>query len=92
MGGVNANHKAAWNAKTKLRTTLNCSRIAKEISMMSGIFDDGEKLRRKLVDHCQKQCETGRSQAANLETQKQTKWMEMHQSQVNICFLRGPLR
>ena len=24
---------------------------------------------------------TGRSQAANLETQKQTKWIEMHQSQ-----------
>ena len=28
----------------------------------------------------------------NLETQKQTKWIEMHQSQVNMCFLRGPLR
>ena len=27
-----------------------------------------------------------------LERQKQTKWIEMHQSQVNICFLRGPLR
>ena len=35
---------------------------------------DHEKLRRKIVDHCLKQCETGRSQAANLETQKQTKW------------------
>ena len=42
---------------------------------------DHKKLRRKLVDHCLKQCEKGRSQAANLETQKQTKWMEMHQSQ-----------
>ena len=49
-------------------------------------------LPRKLVDRCLKQCETRRSQAANLETQKQTKWMEMHQSQVNICFLRDPLR
>ena len=35
---------------------------------------DHEKLRRKIVDHCLKQCETGRSQAANLETQRQTKW------------------
>ena len=53
---------------------------------------DHKKLRRKLVDPGPKQCETGRSQAANLETQKQTKWIEMHQSQVNMCFLRGPLR
>ena len=36
--------------------------------------------------------ETGRSQATNLERQKQTKWIEMHQSQVIICFLRGSLR
>ena len=36
--------------------------------------------------------ETGRSQATNLETQKQTKWIEMRQSQVIVCFLRGPLR
>ena len=35
--------------------------------------------------------ETGRSQPTNLETQKQTKWIEMHQSQVKMCFLRGPL-
>ena len=28
--------------------------------------------------------ETGRSQAANPETQKQTKLIEMHQSQVNM--------
>ena len=53
---------------------------------------DHKKLRRKLVDHCPKQYETGRSQEANLETQKQTKWIEMHQSQVNMGFLRGPLR
>ena len=36
--------------------------------------------------------ETGRSQATNLETQKQTEWIEVHRSQVNMCFLRGPLR
>ena len=30
--------------------------------------------------------ETGRSQATNLETEKQTKWIEMHQSQVNDVF------
>ena len=30
--------------------------------------------------------ETGRSQATNLETQKQTKWIEMHQSQVKDVF------
>ena len=52
--------RPAWHAKTKLRLTLNCSRM--------------------------------RSQAANLETQKQTKWIEMHQSQLSIFFLRRPLR
>ena len=39
--------------------------------------------------------ETGRLQATNqtnLETQEQTEWIEMHQSQVNVCFLKGPLR
>ena len=39
--------------------------------------------------------ETGRLQATNqtnLETQEQTEWIEMHQSQVNMCFLKGPLR
>ena len=49
--------------------TLNCPRIAKEITMMSGIFVEGrgqtlslarirkiiKELRRKLVDHCPKQ-------------------------------------
>ena len=62
---------------------------------MSGIFVEGRRqtlpfflqktrirkirlnLLRKLID-------------TNLETQKQTKWMKMHQSQVNMCFLRGP--
>ena len=27
----------------------------------------------------------------NLERQEQTQWIEMHQSQVNMCFLRGPI-
>ena len=100
--------RPAWPAKTKLRMTLNCSRIAKEIAMMSEIFDEGRrqtllilardknkkdhKKLRKLIDHCLKKSESGRSQAANLQTQKQTKCIEMHQSQVNMCFLRGPLR
>ena len=53
---------------------------------------DHKKLQRKLVDQGPKQCETGRSQAVNIETQKQTKWIEMHQSQVNMCFLKGLLR
>ena len=53
---------------------------------------DHKKLQRELVNHCLKQCETGRSQSANLETQKQTKLIETHQSQVNMCFLRGLLR
>ena len=50
---------------------------------------DQTKLRRNLVDYCPKQ---GDHKKTNLETQKQTKWIEMHQSQVNMCFLRGPLR
>ena len=53
---------------------------------------DHKKLQRVLVNHCLKPCETGRSQSANLETQKQTKLIKTHQSQVNMCFLRGPLR
>ena len=63
--------RPAWPAKTKLRMTLKCSRIAKEIAMMSGIFveggrncfilarhknkEDHKKLRRELVDRCPKQ-------------------------------------
>ena len=97
--------RPAWPAKTKLRMTLDCSRIAEEIVMMSGIFVEGSRpllysFKRQELERSEK-ClkktgrllpETGRSQATNLERQKQTKWIEMHQSQVNICFLRGPLR
>ena len=46
-GGVNANHNATHSPslarKIKLRMTLNCSRIAKEIAIMSGIFVEGRK-------------------------------------------------
>ena len=34
--------RPAWPAKTKLRVTLKCSRIAKEIAIMSGIIVEGE--------------------------------------------------
>ena len=36
--------------------------------------------------------ETGRSQATNLKKQKQTKWIEMHQSQVKMCFPKRSAR
>ena len=36
--------------------------------------------------------ETARAQTANVETQNETKWIERHQSQGNMYFLRGPLR
>jgi len=35
--------RPAWPAKTKLRMTLDCSRIAEEIVMMSGIFVEGRR-------------------------------------------------
>ena len=34
----------AWPAKTKLRMTLDCSSIAKEITMVNGIFVEGRRL------------------------------------------------
>ena len=33
----------AWPAKTKLRMTLDCSIIAKEIAVMSGLFVEGKR-------------------------------------------------
>ena len=33
--------RPAWPAKTKLRMTLDCSRKAKEMAMMSGLFAEG---------------------------------------------------
>ena len=35
--------RSAWPAKTKLRMTLDYSRIAKEIAMMSGVFIEGRR-------------------------------------------------
>ena len=35
--------RLAWPAKTKLRMTLDCSRIAKEIAMISGLFVEGKR-------------------------------------------------
>ena len=35
--------RPAWPAKTKPRMTLDCSRIAEEIVMMSGIFVEGRR-------------------------------------------------
>ena len=35
--------RPAWPTKTKLRMTLDCSRIAKEIMMMSGRFVEGRR-------------------------------------------------
>ena len=97
--------RPAWPAKTKLRMTLDCLRIAEEIAMISGLFVEGRrqtllysfKRQYEISEKSSKKTsqllpETGRSQATNLETQKQTKWIEMHQSQVNMSFLRGPLR
>ena len=35
--------RPAWPAKTKLRMTLNCSKIVKEIAMISGNFCRGQE-------------------------------------------------
>ena len=43
----------AWPAKTKLRMTLDCSRIAKEITMMRGLFVKGR--RQTLLYSCKRQ-------------------------------------
>ena len=45
--------RSAWPAKTKLRMTLNCSRIGKEIVIMSGIFVEGR--RQTLFYSCKRQ-------------------------------------
>ena len=45
--------RLAWPAKTKLRMTLDCSRIAKEIAMMSGVFVEGR--RQTLLYSCKRQ-------------------------------------
>ena len=50
---------------------------------------DQKNLRRKLVDYCPNRAITS-NKPWNTETE--TTWIETHQSQVNMCFLRGPLR
>ena len=40
--GVNANHNATCSPSLA-ETTLDCSRIAKEIAMVSGFFVDGRR-------------------------------------------------
>ena len=35
--------RSVWPTKTKLRMTLNCPRIRKEIAIMSGIFVEGRR-------------------------------------------------
>ena len=74
--------------KVVLRMTLDCSRIAKEIAMMSGLFVEGrgrhcfilekDKNRKDQKNLRRKLVdlilpETGLSQATNLETRKQNK-------------------
>ena len=44
--------RPAWPAKTKLRMTLDCSRIAKKNVMMSGLFVEGG--RQTLLYSCKK--------------------------------------
>ena len=79
--------RPTWTAKTKPRKTQDCSRIAKEIAMMSGIFVKGRRLyscKRQEKERSEKFSEktsrlfpeTGPSQATNRETQRQTKWIE----------------
>ena len=70
-GGVNTNHNAthypAWPAKTKLRMTLNCSRIAKEVAMISAIFVEGR--RQTLLYSCKRK-EQERTQTASKKTSR----------------------
>ena len=100
-GGVNANHNVkhspilACKNKTEndFRRLKNsegnrddewtfCRGQETRIRMIRKIFEETSRLLPK----------TRRSQATNQKTQKQTRWIEMHQSQVKMCFLRGPLR
>ena len=91
--GVNANHNAKHSLSLACKNkTENDSRLLENSEgnrERETNKNDQKNLRRKLVDYCPT---AGRSQAANLKTQKQTKWIEMHQSQVKMCFLRGPPR
>ena len=77
-GNRNNGWNFCWGQEADIALFLQETRIRK-------IIKSSKKTSRSLP-------ETRRSQAVNLETKKQTKWIEMHQSEVNMCFLRGPLR
>ena len=82
----------AWHTRTKLRMILDCSRIAKEVAMKSGIFVEGRrptlqvtrvrKIRKIFEATNRLLLKTRQSLATNLETQKQAKQIEIYQSQI----------
>ena len=55
--------------------------MAKEIEMVSGSFVQG-KIRKSSKQTSRLQPETGQSKATNLETQEQTKRIEIYYSQI----------
>ena len=59
--------RPAWPAKTKLRMTLDCSRKAKEMAMMSGLFVEGG--RQTLLYSCKRQ-EWERSEKSSKKTSR----------------------
>ena len=107
-GGVNANHDSpslAYKNKTENDSRLLknsegnrddewtfCTRQEADIPLFLQETCKNKTSGKSLKKTSWLLPESGLSQATNLEKQKQTKWMEMHQSQVNMCFLRGPLQ
>ena len=105
-GGVNANHDSpsfAYKNKTENDSRLLknsegnhedewmfCTRQEADIPLFLQETCKNKTSEKSLKKTSRLLPERGRSQATNLEKQKQTKWIEMHQSQVNMCFLRGP--
>ena len=88
---------------TKLRMTQDCSRLENNV-IMSGFFFEGRRqtllyscknkkdqkiLWRKPVDSYPKRSD---HKQVTLKHRNKHKWIEMHQSQVNMCFQRGQLR
>ena len=105
-GGVNANHNAthslslAGKNKTEndFRLLKNsdglrddewnfCRRQEQTLLYFSNARDKNEKVQKIFEEN---QSIIVRNRAAITETK--TKWIEMHQSQVNMCLLRGSLR
>ena len=78
----------AWYNRTSVFVSTKCLILHRTpIPLYIYIF--------KFVGFVQLLPETGRLQVTNqtnLETEEQTEWIEMHQSLVNMFFLRGPLR